>query len=382
LGWGIFGRTAKIESKIEEITSDTKKTLEITGNVRQQNQEIVKDTGALRKDSADLMKKTQEIAKSTSAAQNASEKSLSTVQSIESKLDDVKKTIRQSIGTKNLGFEYENTQFHRQYQAEILAKDGAGKMGLKSLLVEYQNLVSAYPKNAMYRYLLARMFDQAEQSELALVEIKAGYAVDASYMWNRRYLLYFDTTQPIDLEKRLAMEIEHYKITPDEVSMFSSPDPSKFMKAFEMIKERFQADPTISVDLKNLNFCWHLFKCVSGMTYANGKAFKSLVGMEAVYERNLVQLKILDVKTGAEALTLIGKNPVNVVSYVDNQEGIGITNLVRDVKSRKVEPLNTISQLQKSFIFPPIALRLSITAQNLKINLNSINDREFSLGGI
>jgi len=200
-------------------------------------------------------------------------------------------------------------------------------------------------------------------------------------MWNRRYLLYFDTTQPIDLEKRLAMEVEHYKITPDEVSMFSSPDPSKFMKAFEMIKERFQADPTISVDLKNLNFCWHLFKCVSGMTYANGKAFKSLVGMEAVSERNLVQLKILDVKTGVEALTLIGKTPVNMVSYVDNKERIGVTNLVRNVKSRKVEPLNTISQLQKSLIFPPIALRLSISAQNPMLNLNSIRKREFSLGG-
>jgi len=381
LGWGIFGRTGKIESKIEEITSDTKATLDITGNVREQNQEIVKDTGVLRKDSADLMKKTQEIAKSSSAAQNASEKSLSTVQNIEGKLDDVKKTIRQSIGTKNLGFEYENTQFHRQYQTEVLAKDDVGKMGLKSLLVEYQNLVSSNPKNAMYRYLLARLYDQAEKSDLALVEIKAGYAVDASYMWNRRYLLYFDTTQPIDLEKRLAMEVEHYKITPDEVSMFSSPDPSKFMKAFEMIKERFQADPTISVDLKNLNFCWHLFKCVSGMTYANGKAFKSLVGMEAVSERNLVQLKILDVKTGVEALTLIGKTPVNMVSYVDNKERIGVTNLVRNVKSRKVEPLNTISQLQKSLIFPPIALRLSISAQNPMLNLNSIRKREFSLGG-
>jgi hypothetical protein len=378
--WALFGSAERLENQVASVAGDTKVTLETTGTIAEQNRKIANTTEAIRKDNVELLDKTREAARSSGESREVSAQTLSAVQGLETQFNEVRKSIRQAIGTKNLGEEYDCTQFHRQYQDEMLETKTGNEQKLHSLVLEYQQLAASRPRNAMYRYLLARLYDMSGKPDLAVAEANAGLSADPSYMWNRRLLLYVNTTQPLDIDSRLAMERVHYALTPREIEMFSSRDPADFVGAFEGLKRRFQADPTISADLERL-MCWHFFRQLCAVAYDDGKAFQNLVGQEAVSGRNLVSIKISEVKVGMDALSLIGKAPVSIVTDEEGRERIGQSTLFRAVRSRKAEVLSPQRQLLQSFESPPVALRVSIASRHAVVNLDSIGSRRFGLGG-
>ena len=379
LGWALFGRTGRIENKVEGVAKDAKATLETTGKIHEQNQQIAIEAGEIRKNNQELIEKTTEVEKNTKDSRKIAEATISKVEKLDGNIGEMKLAIRNSIGNKNLGPEYENTAFHRQYQDKFLDKDDI--TNLISLVTEYQKLVEENPKNAMYRYLLGRLYSKNGKKDLALREIKIGYEADKTYLWNTRYLLYIDTAQPIRIDERINLEKSYFKITAEEDKLFSSGDLVKALRAFNQVRERFKEDPVRSEDLNDRNrTCWHLFKPLSDMTYDSGNAFKSLVGKNAVSARGLVNLEVLEVRSGSETLNLIGKFPFEI--FLPSKAGSkNDSNVLVDAQIKKFNSANSEDVMRMALKFPPIAVRLSLKSINNKVVLESIKNRDFKMGG-
>ena len=185
--------------------------------VEKQLEDIKADTDAIKKDTSDVKQG---------------------VNQVDAKLDEVARSIHEKLGANNLGPDYDKVNYHRDYQDEYLKKDGK----IESLIAEYRRRVSQAPRNAMYRYLLARVYDQAARYPEARAEAKAGAEADDHFFWNRRFLLYFSVPDSFDLAECLALEMGHYQITADEERLFAG-SPEQVMRAFRQVKERFRDEP-------------------------------------------------------------------------------------------------------------------------------------------
>jgi predicted RNA-binding Zn-ribbon protein involved in translation (DUF1610 family) len=314
------------------------------------------DTPALRQDTAAVRETVHNIKADTADIKDGTNKTAGAVEQLDQKLDGPQLQIREKIGAKKLGPEYENTAFHRDYQDNYLHQGG----NLNVLMLEYRRYVASSPQNAMYHYLLARLYERADKLDDARAEAEAGMKADPNYFWNRRLLLYIVPPQKFDLQEYLALESLYYRITPQEQAMFSSNDPAAIARAFREITERFRDDLTIGEDLKKRHLCWHLFAALSKISYPGGSAFKSLIGKETVSMRNTLKMKVLDVRTGEDAIGLIRElEPVT-------KEGKDIA-------------LTKSAAFTASIAFPPVALQLSISAANGNIRTSGIQNRDFQL---
>ena len=295
------------------------------------------------------------------------------VENVSGKIDAISVAIHEKIGSANLGPEYDKVNYHRDYQDEYLKKGGK----IESLITEYRAKVDKTPGNAMYRYLLARIYDLADMPLDARSEAEIGVKADERFFWNRRFLLYYLFQDPFDLHACLELERKHYQISAAEKKMFDSGSPRQFMKAFVEIKDRFRKDSVITNDLEKRHLCWHLFKAQSDMSYANGKAFKDLIGMEAIGVRNTVKLKVLDVKTGTEAFPLIKEMDLVYLRTTEKYEPIGQTGLIRTLKVPERVGMTKGRMMELSFMMPPVAIRLALQPIHPSIDLTTLKDRSF-----
>ena len=335
------------------------------------------DTQALRQDTVAVCETVGDIKTDTVEIKEGTTKVATAVERLDQKFDSLQLQIRETIGVKKLGPEYENTAFHRDYQDAYLKKGG----NLDVLTLEYRGYVASAPNNAMYHYLLARLYDTAEKYDEARAEAQAGFRVDQEYFWNSRMLLYMLPPKTFDLKAYLAREASYYRITAEEQAMFSSNEPAKIAQAFRQVKDRFRDDLTIATDLKDRQLCWHLFAALSKLAYANGSAFQNLVGREAVSTRNTLKMKVLEVRTGESAISVITDvDPVAVNDEDQEQHEAGRPGWMRAINKRKEVPFRKRDVFMTSIKMPPVAVRLSIEAGNIGTDTTQIKDRDFVMG--
>ncbi len=286
---------------------------------------------------------------------------------VEGKLDALAVSVQEKIGVRNLGPEYDTVNFHREYQDEYLKKGGK----VEALVDEYRQRVEKKPANAMYHYLLARLYGEKGDLAGAAREARTGYKADPSFRWNRRMLLYFLIDPPFDLAAKLSLEREHYGITDEEAEMLTSGEPDRMMRAMTGVRERWKHDDVASTDSGGDDHqCWHFFRGLEKTSLAGGKAFKNLVGGEAVSEKGLVRVKVLDVATGADAVPFIAGIDMVSVPLPENQG-----------KEERIEFKDKTRVLPICVAQPPVAIRLSVTRANPGVDVTCLTGRSFFLFG-
>lgn len=287
---------------------------------------------------------------------------------IEVKLDALAVSIQEKIGVRNLGPEYDKVNYHREYQDEYLKKGGR----VEALVDEYRQRGEKHPANAMYRYLLARLYAQKGDLAAAAREARTGYKADPSFRWNRRMLLYNLIDPPFDIAAKLSLEREHYGITDEEAVMLTGGEPDRMMRAMTRVRERWKHDDVASTDLGGDDHqCWHFFRGLEKTSLAGGKAFKNLVGGEAVSEKGLVRVKVLDVVTGAAAIPFVYSTDLVWVPDPEDKE-----------KEQRVNFFEHRDRVLRTCVAqPPVAIRLSVQSANPKVDVTYITDRGFHLFG-
>ncbi len=279
---GVWIGFGKLERKADLTQDDTSEIKENTSTLIESTEAIQNDSKVIKEEILSQGKKTGEQ-----------------IDSIGFKIDALARSIQEGIGAANLGSDYDMVNAHRDFQDRYIEKGGS----VDPLIDEYIRKTINHPENAMYYYLLSRLHNTyaANPSE-ARIAAEKGYKADKDFFWNARSLLYFTFSQELDIASLLDLEAEYYKITKEEKSMFASGEHAQIMSAFEGIKARFKGDPIRHHDLSENKLCWHLFRALSEKPYSDLHGFRNLVGKEAVSSRNLVKLKVLDVKTGFDAI--------------------------------------------------------------------------------
>ena len=328
------------------------------GRLERQAENIQGDTSAIKQTTSAIRDSTAIIQDDSHATRRESQQTRATVAEIDGKLDSLANTIREAVGVKNLGSEYASVSFHRDYQ-DRLAKE-SGKWS--TLIEEYQQRVAASPSNAMYHYLLARAYENNKQPELARESALMGHKADATFMWNRRYLLYLSVPEKIDEDWLLREEVQHYALTPEDLRQFQSGAPEQVMTAWTRLKHRFKTAPVLFEDLDQRQFCWHLFRNLSRWAFNDGAPFRRLIGHEANSENGNFRARVLDVKTGMEAMRLI---PL-ITEHVGVDEG------------QRVE-FTKANMWGGSLKMPPVAVRLSITPLKPGFTASDTIERSFQL---
>ena len=271
----------------------------------------------------------------------------------------IRDTLEQATeGKINLGSGYDTVAYHRDYQDRFV-KDG-GRW--ETLISQYQQRVKNAPANAMFHYLLSRAYDQNDQPLLAREAAEKGLRADGSFMWNRRFLLYFSVPPQLDEEWFLREEAIHYSLTSADVQQFASDDPAIVMQALVRVRSRFSADPVLHEDLNERHLSWHLSRAIRRWTYPNNQPFKRLIGLSNKSDGGQFNVEVLDVKTGIDAMRLIPE----IQEHVLIEEGT------------RAE-MTKSTMLKVGIGMPPIAVKIRFTPLVRGISATDISNRSFQL---
>jgi tetratricopeptide (TPR) repeat protein len=326
-----------------------------TAEIKDTTSDILESTVAVQQDASTIKQGISELANKADEQAGA----------ISQQLDEISIAVREQIGGGNLGPGYDKVNFHRDYQDEYLKKDGQ----LSSLLGEYKVKAIEAPQNAMYQYLLARLYEKSGRIDEARSFAAKGYEADPTFMWNRRMLLYTCMPEEIDMEAMLRLEAEHYEMTDGEQSDFASGDIGKAIAALSSMRERQLNDPLLHEDLSNNRLlCWHLFRVFTSEPYSPNDAFSSLIGKESESSNRLLKLKVLDVKKGTPAIDILRAG--KAVRVWDENGQLQRVNVGRGV-----------NVAGDSLRMPPIAVRLSLTSAANGVDVGDVENRSFSLFG-
>lgn len=263
-----------------------------------------------------------------------------------------------TAGSMKLDSNYDSVSYHRDYQ-ERFVKDG-GSWG--TLVTQYQQRLAAAPKNAMFHYLLSRAYDSNKQHALARETAHSGLLADPSFMWNRRFLLYYSVPETFDERWVLREEAIHYVLTTEDLEQFESDDPTLVMGALARTRSRFKADPVLYADLTDRNLCWHLSRALRRWTYPRDQPFKRLIGLSNKSDAGQFDLKILDLRTGIEAIKLIPEIEDHVV-----------------IEDGKRTEMNKQVMLETSIRMPPIAVKIRLRPLRSGISATDLGTRTFQI---
>lgn len=271
--------------------------------------------------------------------------------------------IRDSIaqataGSMKLDSSYDSVAFHRDYQDRFV-KDG-GRW--ETLVTQYQQRVATEPSNAMFHYLLSRAYNNNSQYALARETARNGLRADPTFMWNRRYLLYYSVPDAFDENWVLQEEAVHYSLTPEDLVHFASDDPAVVMQAMTRLRERFEADPVLYADLTDRDLCWHLSRALRRWTYPTSQPFKRLIGLGNRSNAGQFELLILDLRTGIEAIRLIPEIEDHVV-----------------IEDGKRTEMNKQAMLRTSISMPPIAVKIRLRPLRSGISGTDVSARTFQI---
>lgn len=338
-----------------DLGKKAEQTQQTTTEIKTTTSDILESTVAVQQDASAIKQGISELADKADEQSGA----------ISQQLDEISIAVREQIGGGNLGSGYDKVNFHRDYQDEYLKNGGQ----LSSLLSEYKSKAEEDPANAMYQYLLARLYEKNGRIDEARSFAAKGYEADPTFMWNRRMLLYSCMPSEIDLDAMLRLEAEHYGMTDSEQSDFASGEIGKAIVALSSMRERQLSDPILHEDLSNNRLlCWHLFKVFTSDPYCPSDAFSGLIGKESVSSNGLLKLKVLDVKKGSAAINILrGSRTVRV--WDENGQ------------IQRVNVGNGVNVVGDSLRSPPVAVRLSLTSVASGADVSDVENRCFSLFG-
>ena len=330
------------------------KTQQTTAEIKDATSNILESTVAVQQDASTIKKGISELADKTDKQAGA----------FGQQLDEISIAIREQIGGGNLGSDYDKVNFHRDYQDEYLKKGGQ----LSSLLSEYNMKASEYPQNAMYQYLLARLYQKAGGiAEARSIALK-GYEADKQFMWNRRMLLYECMPEKISLENMLSIEAEHYGMTDAECSAFSNGNLKEALVALSNIRERLKNDPLLYEELSPQKLhSWHFFKLLTSKPYSRSDAFSNLIGKTSVSTKGLIKLNVLDVKKGIPAIEILSKGK-SIKIWNENEQSYR-------------ENIRGDFSISDTLNFPPIAVLVSVKNLSNEVDMRTFKNRRFSLLG-